>query len=76
FTLKEYPRTPATEEALSIMAEAYDELGMTDLRDDTERVLMKNFPDYNISAAPNLVTSDGEFSDGESSDDESWWKFW
>ncbi len=76
FTLKEYPQTPATEEALSIMAEAYDELGMTDLRDDTERVLKKNFPDYNISAAPNLVTSDGEFSDGESSDEESWWKFW
>ncbi len=81
FTLKEYPQTPATEEALSIMAEAYDELGMTDLRDDTERVLKKNFPDYNISAAPNLVTSDvessdGESSDGESSDEESWWKFW
>jgi outer membrane protein assembly factor BamD len=71
FTLKEYPQTPATEEALSIMAEAYDELGMTDLRDDTERVLMKNFPDYNIGAAPNLVTSDVE-----SSDEESWWKFW
>jgi outer membrane protein assembly factor BamD len=76
FTLKEYPQTPATEEALSVMAESYDELGMTDLRDDTERVLKKNFPDYNMGAAPNLVTSDVESSDGESSDEESWWKFW
>jgi len=64
FALEEHPRTPATKEALSIMVEAYDMLGMTDLRDDAERVMKKNFPDNMV--ASDLVTSDSE----------SWWKFW
>ena len=61
--LEEYPQTAATKYALAIMVYAYDELGMTDLRDDAERVLKKNFPEDPVS--PDLVTSD----------DESWWKF-
>ena len=43
--LKNYPEAPGQEEALLIMIQAYDALGMADLRDDTERVLKKNFPD-------------------------------
>jgi len=43
--LKTYPNTPALEEALFIMVVAYDKLGLTDLRDDAERVMKKNFPD-------------------------------
>ena len=35
---------PALEEALYIMVKSYDALGMTTLRDDTQRVLEKNFP--------------------------------
>ena len=42
--LKTYPDAPANEEALFIMVKAYDALGMNDLRDDTERVMRKNFP--------------------------------
>ncbi|MEE8254886.1 MAG: outer membrane protein assembly factor BamD [Nitrosomonadaceae bacterium] len=64
FVIEEYPQTPATEEALSVMMESYDELGMTDLRDDAERVMKKNFPDNMVT--PDLVTSENE----------SWWKFW
>ena len=45
FALKTYPRAPANEEGLVILVKAYDALQMTDLRDDAERVLMKNFPD-------------------------------
>ncbi len=45
FAVKEYPMTPATEEALFIMTQAYGILGMHDLRDDAERVLRRNFPD-------------------------------
>jgi len=44
FALKTYPEAPANEEGLVIMVKAYDALGMTDLRGDAERVLMKNFP--------------------------------
>jgi outer membrane protein assembly factor BamD len=44
YEIKEYPRTPATEEALFILVKAYDKLGMTDLRDDADRVMRANFP--------------------------------
>ncbi len=44
YALKTYPSAPANEEGLALMAKAYDELGMTTLRNDAERVLIKNFP--------------------------------
>jgi outer membrane protein assembly factor BamD len=44
YALKTYPQAPANEEGLVILVRAYDALGMKDLRDDAERVLMKNFP--------------------------------
>jgi outer membrane protein assembly factor BamD len=40
----EFPQTASTPEALSIMVAAYDKLGLTQLRDDAQRVLDKNFP--------------------------------
>ncbi len=66
FALKEYPTTPATEEALLITIEAYDALGLLDLSDDTKRILQRNFPDSDY------------FSDLESdaTDDVSRWKIW
>lgn len=42
--VRDFSGTPAAEEALSIMIRAYDGLGMPELRDDTRRVLEKNFP--------------------------------
>lgn len=43
--IKTYPQAPAIEEAMYIMVYGYDKMGMTDLRDDADRVLRKNFPD-------------------------------
>lgn len=43
-SIKTYPDAPANEAALVIMVKAYDAMGMTDLRDDAERVMKKNFP--------------------------------
>ncbi len=43
-SIKTYPDAPANEEALFVMIKAYDALHMADLRDDTERVMRKNFP--------------------------------
>ena len=45
YALKTYPEAPAQEEALLIMIQSYDALRMPKLRDDTERILRKNFPD-------------------------------
>ena len=44
FALKTYPHAPANEEGLAILVQAYDALGMTDLRNDAQRVLKTNFP--------------------------------
>ncbi|MEN7527773.1 MULTISPECIES: outer membrane protein assembly factor BamD [unclassified Cupriavidus] len=42
--LKDYDGAPANEEALYIMVRSYDALGMKDLRDDTARVMERNYP--------------------------------
>lgn len=64
FILQEYPQTPATEEALYIMAHAYNELGLADLRDDAEKVMRKNFPESSY------------LSDSEPLGERRWWKVW
>jgi len=60
--LQRYPQAPATEEALALMVKSYDAMGMNDLRDDTMRVMHKNFPDSPY------------FKQGK--DDTPWWKIW
>jgi outer membrane protein assembly factor BamD len=63
FAVKTYPEAPATKEALKIMANAYGEMGLTQLRDDTLRVLAHNQP------ASSQLT-------GEVLPKEPWWKLW
>jgi outer membrane protein assembly factor BamD len=46
FVLENYPRTPSTPEALTIMAKAYKVLEMDDLSEDALRVLELNFPNH------------------------------
>jgi outer membrane protein assembly factor BamD len=61
--LKTYPQAPANEEGLLILVKAYDALGMTDLRNDAERVLMKNFPN-------------SKYLKGGTGRDAPWWQIW
>ena len=62
-SLKTYPGAPANEQALFVMIKAYDALGMRDLRDDTERVMRKNFPNSEL------------FTHGLDRP-EPWWRLW
>lgn len=62
--ITDYQGVPALEEALFIMVKSYDALGMTALRDDTQRVLEKNYP-----KTPYLVQ-------GFKSRNDPWWKIW
>ena len=58
--LVNYPRTPSNEDALIVLVRSYDALGMTQLRDDSQRVLKDTFPNgkfFTVNASP-------------------WWKFW
>ncbi len=62
--LNEYNDAPALEEALFIMVQSYDALGMTQLRDDARRVMQTNYPRSEF------------LSQGFKSKDEPWWKIW
>lgn len=60
----DYEGAPAVEEALAIMVQSYDRMGLDDLRDAADRVLRKNFPS-------------SRFTGGSAADSgRPWWKFW
>jgi outer membrane protein assembly factor BamD len=59
----DYSDAPAREQALFLMVRCYDKLGMFDLRDDAQRVFVKNYPDSPLTH-PELAKG------------ASWWKFW
>ena len=61
--LADYQGVPATKEALDILINSYDKLGMTDLRDDAKRVRDGNYADaLDATLAPKKK--------------EPWWKIW
>jgi len=62
--VSDYREVPAVEEALYIMYKSYDALGIVQLRDDTKRVLEKNYPQSDF-----LVR-------GSRSINDPWWKVW
>jgi outer membrane protein assembly factor BamD len=62
--LNDYQNVPAAEEALFILVQSYNALGMTQLRDDTKRVMEKNYPQSEY------------LSQGYKSNKNPWWKFW
>lgn len=50
--LFDFPQTPQTREALQIMVQAYDAMGLTTLRDDAKRVLEQNLAKNENALAP------------------------
>ena len=62
--LLEFPQAPATEEALFVMQSCYERLGLDTLRDDTRRVLEKNFPDSRFLRADSQQSQ------------RPWWQLW
>ena len=58
-----FPQAPATEEALFLLVKSYDAMGLTQLRDDAERVMRTNFPD-------------SVYFRGGPEDDRPWWQLW
>jgi len=47
YVIENYPHTPATPEALTVLAKAYKILGMQDLSNSALRVLKLNYPEHN-----------------------------
>ena len=63
YALQNYPTATSLEEALFILVKSYDELGMADLRNDSERIMRKNFPD-------------SAYFKGAVGRKDPWWKIW
>lgn len=63
--VSEFQQTPSVQEALFIMSQSYDKLGLTELRDDADRVLRTNFPATTLHA-------DGVGSAAK----KPWWQVW
>ena len=63
-TVLEYRDVPAVEEALFIMVQSYDKLGLVQLRDDTRRVLENSYPNSTLLYPDRATTKT------------SWWKLW
>ncbi|MDR3394341.1 MAG: outer membrane protein assembly factor BamD [Parasulfuritortus sp.] len=64
YLLEHYQQAPAVEQGLVIMAKSYDKLGIYDLRDDTLRVLKKNFPNSTLMDGNTIKKG------------KPWWRFW
>jgi len=62
--LVDFEGAPATEEALYIMVQSYDRLGLDTLRDDANRVFQKNFPNSRLP------------SEGLPRTGKAWWHIW
>jgi len=62
--VQEFQRAPASEEALYIMGLSYDRLGLTQLRDDAQRVLTSNFPNSRYLREGFIAPS------------KPWWQVW
>ena len=62
--VQDFQQSPSTEEALYIMSQSYDRLGLTQLRDDADRVLRASHPSTTIH------------SDGIGSQKRAWWQVW
>ena len=60
----EFQQSPSAQEAVYIMMQSYDKLGLTQLRDDADRVLRASFPSTTIH------------SDGVSTAKRAWWQLW
>jgi outer membrane protein assembly factor BamD len=60
----EFQQSPSAQEALYILTQSYDKLGLTALRDDADRVLRKSFPDTTIHG------------DGIGAVKKPWWQVW
>lgn len=58
----DFQQTPAVEEALYILVQAYDRLELTQLRDDADRVLRQNYPQSRY------------LTEGLASKERPWWK--
>jgi len=62
--IADYRQVPAIEEALFILYQSYDKLGLTQLRDDAKRVMVQSYPNSEF------------LTNGMRAKRDPWWKVW
>lgn len=62
--IKQYPDSPANEEALFILMRSYEALGQTKLKEDTERIIQATYP------------NSPWYTGGPKQKAKPWWKIW
>jgi outer membrane protein assembly factor BamD len=62
--VQEFQQSPSSEEALFILVQSYDQLGLTQLRDDAKRVMETNFPNSTVART------------GVTARKSRWWQLW
>ncbi|WP_027013687.1 outer membrane protein assembly factor BamD [Comamonas composti] len=62
--IRDYPGVPAVRDAMEVLVKSYDALGMTQLRDDAQRVLTATYGDGKTPP------------DGDAQKSKSWWQLW
>lgn len=67
--IQEFQQSPSTEEALFLMMKSYDRLELTQLRDDTDRVMRKSFPNSAFLTGAGATAATGLKG-------RAWWQFW
>ena len=65
-TVQDFQHSPSSEEALFLMVRSYDRLGLTQLRDDADRVLRQNYPNSAYLSAEGVVPPKSR----------AWYQFW
>jgi outer membrane protein assembly factor BamD len=60
-SLLNFPQNPANEDALEVLVNAYDKLGLPQLRDDSKAIMVKTYPDSKYLSPP---------------PPKPWWKLW
>jgi outer membrane protein assembly factor BamD len=64
YVLEYYPKSTSVEQALVTMVSAYDYMDLTDLKEDSLRVLKTNYPDNPLITGKIIQ------------EERVWWKFW
>lgn len=61
YVVENYPTTPSVPDGLAIMVQAYQQLGLTELAEESQQILSSNAPDYKgLGEQANFSIEEGE----------------
>jgi len=61
YVVEHYPTTPSVPDGLAIMVQAYQQLGLTELAEESQQILSTNTPDYaGLGEQANFTIKEGE----------------